>query len=87
MKIIKFGEPTKMNTETIKRGIGCPTCGESKRSIEYGKDFLYKGIAKVAKPRQYTKGLFKKRYFEVDTYHCFTCGCIWEDEPRECYKI
>lgn len=87
MKITKMGKTKITNAKTLLRGIGCPNCGETKRSIEYGYDFYNKGISKMVKSREYTTGLFRKKYWKVDRYYCLTCGCEWEGEPRERNKV
>jgi hypothetical protein len=87
MKIIRKGKVKVTNLKALSKSVGCPNCGETKRSIEYGYDFNHKGISKSVKQKEYTTGFFKKRYWKVDQYYCLTCGCEWEGEPRERNKI
>ena len=83
MKIIKYGDPITVDLHHLNNKIGCPCCGENKRSVEYGTMWFCRGIRKSAKPRIYKTGIFKRKTWQVDICYCATCGCEWEGDPYE----
>lgn len=47
----------------------CPCCGNNRMIINYC--------------RNYAKGLFKTKVYQINVYHCNDCGTEWESEPYE----
>lgn len=47
----------------------CPCCGSDRMITNYC--------------RNYAKGFFKTKVYQIDVYHCNDCGAEWESEPYE----
>lgn len=83
MRIIKSKEEIdkfKENKKIANEGCDiCPGCGGSEQFCVTNQ-----GITGIqTHKRDWTQGIFNKRYLRVDRYHCWTCGCVWESEPYE----
>ncbi len=92
--------PNEIIKNEIKRIYGnkCPFCGESRDFLNCLSNGEYKGIDsgvyKAWYGKQYEadrktfsiKKMFEKsRYWNVDCYSCYTCGCHWDTPayPRD----
>lgn len=61
----------------------CPYCGEKIDMMEYfTKGIVNKGISSGT-CKTWASGLFKTKFWQVDCYHCKTCGTEWETKPYE----
>lgn len=47
----------------------CPCCGSDRMITNYC--------------RNYAKGFFKTKVYQIDVFHCNDCGAEWESEPYE----
>lgn len=47
----------------------CPCCGNNRMITNYC--------------RNYAKGLFKTKVYQINVFHCNDCGAEWESEPYE----
>lgn len=47
----------------------CPCCGNNRMITNYC--------------RNYAKGFFKTKVYQIDVFYCHDCGAEWESEPYE----
>ena len=73
MKIIKTSDEALLKRiEYLRATQGCnvcPCCGSDRMITNYC--------------RNYAKGFFKTKVYQIDVFHCNDCGAEWESEPYE----